>query len=118
MKEILKNLDARGCDTEGALSRFLGDAEMYLENLFKFTKEPGFDMLLESLEKKDYQSAFATAHTLKGAAASLGLIPLYECMCKVVEDLRGLRDLDSLHEDHGKMRTAYQDFRNIMGETD
>ncbi len=75
-------------------------------------------MLLESLEKKDYQEAFNAAHTLKGSAAALGLTPLYESVCKVVEDLRGLRDLDSLQEDYDEMRSAQQDFLKIMGGTD
>ncbi len=104
MREIIKDLRDQGCDTDGALARFLGDTEMYLDFLFKFTKEPAFDMLLESLEKKDYQEAFNAAHTLKGSAAALGLTPLYESVCKVVEDLRGLRDLDSLQEDYDEMR--------------
>lgn len=118
MQEIIKVLRDQGCDTDGALARFLGDTEMYLDFLFKFTKEPAFDMLLESLEKKDYQEAFAAAHTLKGSAAALGLTPLYESLCKVVEDLRGLRDLDSLQEDYDEMRSAQQDFLKIMGGTD
>ena len=106
MREIIKDLRDQGCDTDGALARFLGDTEMY------------FDMLLESLEKKDYQEAFNAAHTLKGSAAALGLTPLYESVCKVVEDLRGLRDLDSLQEDYDEMRSAQQDFLKIMGGTD
>ena len=114
MREIIKDLRDQGCDTDGALARFLGDTEMYLDFLFKFTKEPAFDMLLESLEKKDYQEAFNAAHTLKGSAAALGLTPLYESVCKVVEDLRGLRDLDSLQEDYDEMRSAQQDFLKIM----
>ena len=42
----------------------------------------------------------------------------YESVCKVVEDLRGLRDLDSLQEDYDEMRSAQQDFLKIMGGTD
>ena len=45
MREIIKDLRDQGCDTDGALARFLGDTEMYLDFLFKFTKEPAFDML-------------------------------------------------------------------------
>ena len=102
MREIIKDLRDQGCDTDGALARFLGDTEMYLDFLFKFTKE----------------EAFNAAHTLKGSAAALGLTPLYESVCKVVEDLRGLRDLDSLQEDYDEMRSAQQDFLKIMGGTD
>lgn len=41
-----------------------------------------------ALSKKDYTEAFEAAHTLKGVAGNMGLTPIYDVICTMVETLR------------------------------
>ena len=40
MREILRKLDAWGCDWKGALGRFLGDEDLYVSCLFMLVEDP------------------------------------------------------------------------------
>ena len=50
----------------------------------------------EWLHLVDLDGAFQAAHTLKGVSGNLGLTPLYEAVCDIVEPLR-----------HGEKRSDY-----------
>ena len=41
-----------------------------------------------ALANRDYTAAFEAAHTLKGVVGNMGLTPLYEAVCVIVEPLR------------------------------
>lgn len=47
--ELLKRLENWGCDIEGAMDRFLGDEELYIECLHTACEEPSFEKLGEDL---------------------------------------------------------------------
>ena len=77
-----------GCDTVGALRRLLQDNAFYLECLTAFHQDHRFALLGRQLREGDVAGAFSSAHALKGAAANLGLTPLYHALCPLVEQLR------------------------------
>jgi len=100
MSELTDRLSAYGADMTGALERFVGDEALYEQCFGMFLEDPGFTQLGEALEKKDYTGAFNAAHTLKGVAGNLGLTPLYDAVCAIVEPLR--------HQDYSRLSAQYQ----------
>lgn len=99
MSDLMERLTAYGADTVGAMGRFLDDQELYASCLDIFLEDPNFAKLGEALSAKQYADAFDYAHTLKGVAGNMGLTPMYEAICSLVEPLRANKydQLDSLY---------------------
>ena len=113
MRDVLKMLDSWGCDIPQALQRCCGDTEFYLHWISQFVRDPDFEKLDSAIRAKNYEAAFEAAHGLKGSSGTLGLTPLYESVCTVVEDLRyGPRE--TLDDSYKTMRQSYGHFREIM----
>lgn len=100
MSTLTNHLAAAGADMRGALERFIGDEALYEECFRMFLEDSNFTALGCALSKKDYRAAFYAAHTLKGVAGNLGLTPLYNAICDVVESLR--------HQDYAHLDIRYR----------
>lgn len=100
MQETFDRLSAWGVDLPATMERFLDDRELYLDCLHTFFDDPGFGQLGDAIQKKDYEAAFTAAHTLKGVSGNLGLTPLFDAICAIVEPLRAhdYSDLDRQYE--------------------
>lgn len=109
---ILSELDNYGCNIKEALDRVLGDEELYMICLEKFMDDEGFNRLGEFIEEKDIEKAFNESHTLKGVSGNLGLIPLYELLVKIVEQLRE-NSLEGVLEDYKKIMRSYNEIKKI-----
>lgn len=88
MEQRLERLQEWGCDIAGAMERVVEDESLYFSCLDLFLGDESFAGLAQALEEKNYNLAFEHAHALKGVAANLGLQPLYQPVCRVVEMLR------------------------------
>lgn len=88
MSSFLNRLKDYGADIDGAMRRFLGDEELYASCFTEFINDPCFSALRDALEAGDYGAAFDAAHTLKGVAGNMGLTPMYQAACALVEPLR------------------------------
>lgn len=84
-----------GVKWEDEIRRFCENEELYLSFLFKFEKDPYFQMLKEALENEQYLDAFEAGHTLKGVAGNLGLGDLYTKTGVIVEKLRPVNRVTS-----------------------
>ncbi len=91
LKEVLQKY---GADYETTMSRFMGSEQMYLRILAMLPRDENLHKLDQALQAGDYQAAFDAAHTLKGMAGNLGLAPLYQAVCDIVEPLRAGEKLD------------------------
>lgn len=88
MATLIALLANYGMDVAPTLRRFMND-ELFYESCFDlFLNDKGFETLKQQLDSKNYKGAFTTAHALKGVAANLGLTPLYDKLCTLVEALR------------------------------
>ena len=87
-QEWIAKLDAYGADSAGVRERFMEDMELYESCLYTFAEDPNFPALKQALDAGDYEKAFSAAHALKGVSANLGLTPLYQAVCELVEALR------------------------------
>lgn len=88
MEDKMNQLREYGADVDGALERFVDDTELYVQCLNAFEEEEAFALLGEAIKNQQYEEAFNQAHTLKGVAGNLGLTPLFDAICEIVEPLR------------------------------
>ncbi len=89
-RDMIAELADIGVDTETALSRFMGNTNLYTKFLFKFPADDNFAKLKASIDSKDKDGAFMAAHTVKGVAANLGLDPFSKDIEPLVEKFRGV----------------------------
>lgn len=112
----------QGADIPNALKHFMGKEAMYEKYLIKFfQEEPNYARFLTSLEEQDYVEAFRCVHTLKGVSINLGLMPLYQVLYELTEELRGKTaeeiDKASVDEKKKKVIEIYTAFADIIRES-
>lgn len=89
MADFKQCFDAYGANYKQTLDRFMGNEKMYLKFLNMLFKDQSVNQLGDALAQGDLKAAFEAAHTLKGVSANLGLTPLFDAVCEIVEPLRG-----------------------------
>ena len=75
-----------GCDTDldGALYRFGGDEELYLECLRAFMSDPTMGELRSAMARQSCDEVFTAAHALKGVAGNMGFVNLFHAAAELV----------------------------------
>lgn len=99
MDDFERIFEAYGADYQVTLGRFMGNRKMYMKFLGMLFQDENLSKLGNALEQGDMTSAFEAAHTLKGVTGNMGLTPLYDAVCTIVEPLRTGED----REDYTKM---------------
>lgn len=85
---LLEALSGYGADVPGTMERLMGDVEVYDQCIHLLLEDPAFSELQNAAARGDSKAAFESAHALKGVSANLGLTPLFDAVCAVVEPLR------------------------------
>ena len=93
VRESYENI---GSNFEEVLRR-LGSEALVKRFALKFLNDTSFQDLKDALVKKDGETAFRAAHTLKGVCLNLGFDRLYEVSAELTEKLRG-RDTSGTEE--------------------
>lgn len=89
MNNLLEELEKLGGDPRNALNEiFLDDRKLYIDCLRKFPTDGNMQMLRKAIAEKNAESAIHAAHTLKGVADNLGLLPIVDAAYSVLSDLR------------------------------
>lgn len=90
---------AMGADYEEVIGR-LRSEKLIKKFALKFLDDPSYDLLVTSMEAKDYAEAFRGAHTIKGVCSNLGFARLQASSSALTEALRGgwTPEADSLLE--------------------
>lgn len=94
MQSFQEIFEAYGGNYEETIGRFLGNEKMYLKFLKMLFADENLAKMGEALEKGDLKAAFEAGHTIKGVSGNLGLKPLYDAVCDIVEPLRGQEEAD------------------------
>ncbi|MCI1723705.1 MAG: Hpt domain-containing protein [Lachnospiraceae bacterium] len=113
MTELLDRLQDWGCNIPEGMNRFLQDKDLYVKCLKSFVTDESFARLSDDLKNREFKGAFEDAHTLKGVSANLSLTPMYEAICRVVEDLRN-GPTENLDEDVKEFEKTHQKYLSIM----
>lgn len=95
--------------------RRLGSEALVKRFALKFLNDTSFQDLKDALVKKDGETAFRAAHTLKGVCLNLGFDRLYEVSAELTEKLRG-RDTSSTEEMFKKVETQYRILTDAIRE--
>lgn len=75
-------------DVQGTLHRFSGNRGLLKKFMLKFPQDATFEKLSAAVAQGDYEAVETTAHTLKGVAANLGFVRLYEACGDLVQAVR------------------------------
>ena len=93
--------EAYGADYQQTMERFTHNEQTYLRFLAMLFRDDNLSELSAALQAGDLTSAFEAAHTLKGVVGNMGLTPLYQAVCAIVEPLRAgeQRDYTVLYQE-------------------
>ena len=108
MSGFQDKFSAYGGDYLATMGRFLGKEAMYLRFLDMLFQDESLGQLGEALEAGDMESAFAAAHTLKGVVGNMGLTPLYQSVCTIVEPLRAREQRGDYPALYQKIQAEFQ----------
>ena len=108
MREFDEVFEKYGGDYKTTLGRFMGNEKMYLKFLNMLFKDENLKKLGDAVQEGNLTAAFEAAHTLKGVTANLGLTPLYNEVCRIVEPLRKGEARGDYHEMY---QTIWNEFR-------
>jgi hypothetical protein len=100
---LIASLTEKGCDVASAMALFLNDKTFYCQILHSVPEESAFADLGAALQKGDAKTGFEKAHELKGMLANMGLTPMYEEACAIVEPLRA-----------GKLTGTEEHYKRLM----
>lgn len=79
--------------------------------LSKFLEDKSYELLITSIDEKNYTEAFRAAHTIKGICQNLGLDRLYKSDYELTEALRG----GEWHEeDAGLLEAVKRDYERTV----
>ena len=98
-----------GANVEEGLARCMNREDFYIMLVGKAVEDTKLDLLEEQLGKKELDSAFETAHALKGMYANLSLTPLAKPISELTELLRDKTDADYA----GLMREAKAQYEKL-----
>lgn len=108
MEAIKEAFAAYGADYDATMRRFAGKESLYLRVLGMLPKDPSAERLGAAIACGDLDGAFEAAHTLKGVAGNLGLTPLFEAVCSMVEPLRTRQALGDYAQLYAAVQAEYQ----------
>lgn len=114
MNELLEKLAQAGADPQTALSDvFISDESLYLECLKIFPSDTNMRLLRDSLARGDSKAAIRAAHTLKGIADNLGLLPVVDAAYSVLSDLRSGKT-ECVGSDMIELEGIYKQFTRLL----
>ena len=113
MNQLFVKLKEVECDVEGALARFLDDEDLYVQFYGELLKDEAFDNLGVALEEKRLSEAFEFAHALKGIVGNMGLTPMFNIVCDIVEPLRINTD-DGVKENYKELLSLREKFKEFI----
>lgn len=91
---VIRRLEEAGIAWTKTLPNLMDRELIYLKYLKRFPDNEYYPLLVKAFEENDCSAAFHAAHTLRGTTGNLGILPMYECLVEMTEELRA-GDLDA-----------------------
>jgi HPt (histidine-containing phosphotransfer) domain-containing protein len=108
MKAFQEIFEDYGGNYKETMGRFMSNHKMYRRFLDMLFQDENMKRLGEALEQGNLNEAFEAAHTLKGVAGNMGLTPLYESVCRIVEPLRKRDEKEDYAGLYRQIQTEFQ----------
>lgn len=108
MCDFKKCFSEYGADYDATMPRFMGNETLYLKLLNMMFQDDNLQKLGVAISAKDITGAFVAAHTLKGVVGNMGLKPLYEAICEIVEPLRDKQWREDYNAMYQKINLEFQ----------
>ena len=87
-ENVKATLVEAGVNVQTALERFMGNEQLMVKFLKKFTDDTNFQKLVSAIEEKNWEEAFKAAHTMKGLCGNLSIENLQNLVSEQTEFLR------------------------------
>jgi len=101
--------DSIGGDYDEAANRLMNDM-LIKRFVTKFLSDLSYQHLVETMEKEDYEEAFAAAHTLKGVCKNLAFHAIGDSSSHITELLR----TKQYEEAAAYLPTVKEDYNKII----
>lgn len=113
--KLLNDLASRGCAVAEMLSdTYMGNEGFYVRVLSRFPQNDAVARLRASFEAGDASGAFNASHEFKGLCGTLGLTPLYDVTCKIVELVRPQKSVAGVGELLPQLETMREEFVGVI----
>lgn len=110
-------LEAGGFNVDEAMKRFMNSEQLWAKFLRKFKADESYTKLLQGMEEKDREKAFAAAHTLKGITGNLAIFRFNDMISKQTEYLReGTADMEAAAAMMPQITALYEEAIRIIDE--
>ncbi len=106
-KELREKLVESGFEVDMTLQRFMGNEALYFKFLKKLPADQNYKAFVETVEKKDCESAFKSGHTLKGVMSNLGVDGALQALLPMVEKLRA-NETEGLEGELEEFKAKYE----------
>lgn len=97
-----------GINLDEAMERFMGNEELFMRFLKKFSNDTSYQSLKQAMSEKNYKDAFEAAHALKGVCGNLSIAKLFELVSKETEFLRGGSAVEEAEKCHVEVMAEYE----------
>ena len=119
-ENIRKQMEENGVDVDETLKRFMGREAIFMKFIMKFADDQSCKQIRDGLENRDVQLAFDRAHSLKGVAGNLGIVPVYTLAAQISDLLRGKQenevDFDQVMDVQSRLEEACEKIYRIIEE--
>lgn len=116
MMDFKQALTAYGADYNAIMERFMSNEAFYIKMIDMLFRDDNLEKMGAALAAGDLSSAFESAHTLKGVAGNMGLTPLYNAVCAIVEPLRAGQKRDDYSEMYQAIRDEFHKADELRAE--
>lgn len=97
-----------GIDYDAVMRRFANQEELFMKFLIKFCEDTSFSLLMKAFQERKLDVIEATAHTMKGTTANLGLTELSNACNTLVVHIRAHEDFSILTKDLEEIIVDYE----------
>ena len=87
-EKLFTSLAELGVDTEGTISRFVGNEDLYAKFLAGYITEKRMPDIYSALAEKNTDELIMRTHKLKGVSGNLGMTEIYELTEDAITRLR------------------------------
>lgn len=107
-EQMLIKLEEDGNRIQELLKRFANNEAICVRLVKKFPGDENYEKYMAQIKIQDFQNAEQSVHTLKGVASNLGLTKVSDITQKIVDEIRGEKNMDKIEGWTKDLEEAYK----------